>query len=150
MLDFLNSFMPNVMKKLPDLRESTIETIQMTFISWIFIFVFGMIFGVLLTVTKKGGLLQNTAVYQVLDKVINRGNWVSDIALRQLAPYPLRLVNADGAEHCGVERADRCPRNGGNISRKPEFLERFPNARLIRPAPAPAAENQSVFHSVTP
>ncbi len=71
MLDFLNSFMPNVMKKLPDLRESTIETIQMTFISWIFIFVFGMIFGVLLTVTKKGGLLQNTAVYQVLDKVIN-------------------------------------------------------------------------------
>lgn len=71
MLDFLNSFMPNVMKKLPDLWESTIETIQMTFISWIFIFVFGMIFGVLLTVTKKGGLLQNTAVYQVLDKVIN-------------------------------------------------------------------------------
>ena len=71
MLDFLNSIMPNVMKKLPNLWESTIETLEMTLISWAFIFVLGLFFGVLLTVTKKGGLLQNAVVYQILDKVIN-------------------------------------------------------------------------------
>lgn len=71
MHEFLSSIMPNVMKKLPDLWDSTIETLEMTLISWAFIFVLGLFFGILLTVTKKGGLMQNAVVYQILDKVIN-------------------------------------------------------------------------------
>lgn len=71
MLDFLNSFMPNVIAKLPKLWDSTLETLEMTGISSIFIFIIGMILGILLIVTKDGGLLQNKAVYQILDKIIN-------------------------------------------------------------------------------
>ena len=71
MLDFLNGILPNVIKKLPQLWESTLETLEMTAISWIFIFVFGMILGVLLTVTKKGGIAENNIVYRILDAVIN-------------------------------------------------------------------------------
>ena len=34
-------------------------------------FLFGLVLGVLLITTKKGGILENRVVYQVLDKVIN-------------------------------------------------------------------------------
>ena len=37
----------------------------------VFMFVFGLILGVLLTVTREGSILENKPVYQVLDKVIN-------------------------------------------------------------------------------
>jgi D-methionine transport system permease protein len=63
--------MPNVIAKLPKLWDSTLETLEMTGISSIFIFIIGMILGILLIVTKDGGLLQNKAVYQILDKIIN-------------------------------------------------------------------------------
>ena len=43
----------------------------MTFWSGSFMFVFGLLFGVLLTVTREGGILANRPVYQVLDKIIN-------------------------------------------------------------------------------
>ena len=71
MADFFEQIMPNVLKKLPALLDATVETLQMTGISALFILVIGMALGVVLTVTKKGGLLENAAVYRVLDVIIN-------------------------------------------------------------------------------
>jgi D-methionine transport system permease protein len=39
--------------------------------SGVFILVFGLFFGVTITVTQKGGVLENNIIYQVLDKLIN-------------------------------------------------------------------------------
>ena len=71
MRDLLASWFPYVSQK-PELFLKCIgETLTMTFWSGSFMFVFGLLFGVLLTVTREGGILTNRPVYQVLDKVIN-------------------------------------------------------------------------------
>ena len=71
MREFFESIMPNVIPKLPALWNATLETLAMTGLSALYILVIGMALGILLTVTKKGGLMQNTAVYRILDIIIN-------------------------------------------------------------------------------
>lgn len=71
MQEFLNRIFPNVVTKLPDFYNSIIQTLEMTAKSGIIIFILGLIIGITLTVTRKGGILQNVVVYQLLDKVIN-------------------------------------------------------------------------------
>lgn len=71
MREFFESIMPNVIPKLPALWNATLETLAMTGISALYILVIGMALGILLTVTKKGGLLENAVVYRVLDIIIN-------------------------------------------------------------------------------
>ena len=68
---FLEQLMPNVLNKSGELWESCQQTLYMVGVSGIIAFVFGLIIGVTLTVTKKGGILQNAVVYNVLDKLIN-------------------------------------------------------------------------------
>lgn len=71
MQEFLTSILPNVMTKLPDFYKSIVDTLIMVIWSGSISFVLGLILGIVLTVTKKDGILENTAVFQVLDKVIN-------------------------------------------------------------------------------
>ena len=71
MQKLLSEWFPYVSKK-PELFIQCIqETLIMTVWAGSFMFVFGMFFGVLLTVTREGGILENRPVYQVLDKAIN-------------------------------------------------------------------------------
>ena len=70
MREFFESIMPNVIPKLPALWNATLETLAMTGISALYILVIGMALGILLTVTKKGGLLENAVVYRVLDIIL--------------------------------------------------------------------------------
>lgn len=71
MQDLLHELLPNVMEKLPIFFESILETLVMTAWSGSIAFVLGSFLGVVITVTKKGAILQNAGIYQVLDKVIN-------------------------------------------------------------------------------
>ncbi len=71
MQEFLYSIMPNVIDKLDDFLEAIGDTLLMVVWSGAISFVLGMIFGVLLIVTRPGGIMQNRVVYQVLDKLIN-------------------------------------------------------------------------------
>lgn len=47
------------------------DTLLMVAWSGALMLIFGMILGVALTVTAKGGILQNRVVYEILDKLIN-------------------------------------------------------------------------------
>ncbi|MCD8323263.1 MAG: ABC transporter permease [Oscillospiraceae bacterium] len=71
MQEFLYSIMPNVIDKLDDFLEAIGDTLLMVAWSGAISFVLGMIFGVLLIVTRPGGIMQNRVLYQVLDKLIN-------------------------------------------------------------------------------
>lgn len=71
MQEFLNSIIPNVMEKLPQFYKSFEQTLIMVGWSGSISFVLGLLLGIVITVTKKGGILQNSAIYQFLDKVIN-------------------------------------------------------------------------------
>ena len=71
MQEFLNKYFGNVMAKLPDFYGSILDTLRMTGRAGAIAFVGGLFLGVVLTVTKEGGILQAKALYQVLDKIIN-------------------------------------------------------------------------------
>jgi len=49
----------------------TVATLEMVAYSGAISFVLGIFFGVLLVVTKKGGILEQSFIYNILDKIIN-------------------------------------------------------------------------------
>lgn len=71
MQGFLSSLFPNVLSKLPDFYESINDTLIMVGWSGSISFILGLVLGIVLIVTKKGGILQNQALFQILDKIIN-------------------------------------------------------------------------------
>lgn len=71
MEELLSRWLPNVINKLPEFKESIIETFIMVGWSGIVSFAIGLILGVVLTVTKTEGILKNTVIYHILDKIIN-------------------------------------------------------------------------------
>ena len=71
MQEFFNNIMPNVVERFPIFLQAIWDTIIMVIWSGSIAFGLGMLFGVMLTVTKPGGIMENKVVYQILDKVIN-------------------------------------------------------------------------------
>ncbi len=71
MTELLNKIMPHIMEKLPTFGLAIWQTILMALWAGVFIVFIGIVLGVAITVTRPGGILQQNAVYQVLDKIIN-------------------------------------------------------------------------------
>ena len=71
MQELLNKWIPNVMERLPDFWQAIGDTLLMVVWSGAISFVLGLALGVVVTVTRPGGILENRAVYQILDKLIN-------------------------------------------------------------------------------
>lgn len=71
MQELLNKWIPNVMERLPDFWQAIGDTLLMVVWSGAISFVLGLALGVVVTVTRPGGILENRAVYQLLDKLIN-------------------------------------------------------------------------------
>ena len=71
MTGFFDRIIPNVMDKLPDFFEAIRDTLIMVGWSGIIAFVLGLFLGIVITVTKPGGILENKVLYQILDKLIN-------------------------------------------------------------------------------
>lgn len=71
MLEILKNIMPNVVNLWSDLVSNTGITVYMVVVTGFVAFLFGLLFGVLLVVTKKGGILENSFVYRLLDTLIN-------------------------------------------------------------------------------
>jgi len=68
---FLNNLIPNVMNKLPTFYDAIKDTLIMVAWSGSISFVLGLFLGIVIIVTKPGGILENKGLYQVLDKLIN-------------------------------------------------------------------------------
>ena len=71
MQELLDKLIPNVMARLPDFYAAIGDTLLMVVWSGAISFVLGLILGVLLTVTKPGGILENKVAYQILDKLVS-------------------------------------------------------------------------------
>lgn len=71
MAEWLASIMPNVVDYSGKFWTSCLATGQMFLIAGGFTLIFGSVFGVLLTVTKKGGILENRWVYGLVNTVTN-------------------------------------------------------------------------------
>lgn len=72
--------------------KSLYETLVMTGWAGGFMFVIGLILGIVLTVTKKGGILENAAVFQILDKIVNLLRSIPFVILIALLLNVTRLI----------------------------------------------------------
>lgn len=70
-MSLLYSVAPHLERLGGELMTSIGQTFQMLVVSGTIAFVLGIFFGVLLIVTRKGGIMQNIAVYCILDKAID-------------------------------------------------------------------------------
>lgn len=68
---FLAKLLPNMVPKWPALLTAIRETLAMAFCSGAVSFVLGLFFGIVLTVTRKDGILENSWIYEVCDKAVN-------------------------------------------------------------------------------
>lgn len=71
MENLLEKLIPNVMARFPDFFKAIGDTLVMVGWSGSIAFVFGLFFGIVVTVTRPGGILENKILYQILDKLIN-------------------------------------------------------------------------------
>lgn len=71
MNQFLVNYLPNVVELYPDMLKALWETIGMVLISGTISTLLGIPIGVILVVTRPGNIMENSAVYNVVGKVIN-------------------------------------------------------------------------------
>ena len=71
MLELLNRLIPNIMDKLPDFWTAILETFIMLGIVGVISLLIGTLFGVIMVVTKKEGILENVILYFLIGKVID-------------------------------------------------------------------------------
>ena len=71
MEEILLKYIPNVLNTKGEIVEAVYQTLTMVSISGAISLIFGVLLGVVLVVTRKGGILQNAPVNNVLDKIIN-------------------------------------------------------------------------------
>ena len=71
MQELLTNLAPNLANKLPDFYKAIGDTMLMVLWSGVISFVLGLALGVLLTVTRPGGILENRFVYQIVDKLVS-------------------------------------------------------------------------------
>ena len=88
MEDILNKLIPNVVERTDILIQSIIDTFLMTGLAGLISFIVGILSGITLTVTKDKGILENRAVYQIIDKSIN---------FFRSVPFIILLVGVRGA-----------------------------------------------------
>lgn len=92
-MQLLLDLFPNMAGKLPELWESTLQTLYMTFLSGIFSFSIGLVLGIVLMVTSPWGVLPNKAVYSILDKIINLFRSIPFIILLSALVPVTRLIS---------------------------------------------------------
>ena len=92
MYAFFETYFPNAMAIPEEFVKATIETIYMTFWTAIISGFLGIFFGVLLVVTRPGGILEQKAIFVVLDQIVNIVRSIPFIILLSLLVGFTRLI----------------------------------------------------------
>lgn len=101
-MNFLYEIAPNLEMLGTELIVCIRQTFQMLFISGVIAFVFGIFFGVILIVTRKGGIMQNQLVYLILDKMIDIIRSIPFIILMVLLIPVSRAIVGTGSGVAGA------------------------------------------------
>ena len=71
MIEILSKYMPNLIELFPQFFDSIVQTLLMLVIVGSISLLFGIIFGVILVVTREGDIMENKVIYTVLGKIID-------------------------------------------------------------------------------
>ncbi len=91
-MELLKIAFPNLLGKIPEFIESIWQTLFMVAFSGAIAIAIGLIFGTILTVTKRGGILENVILSSVLDKSINVFRTIPFVILITLLIPVTRLI----------------------------------------------------------
>ncbi|GGF93271.1 MULTISPECIES: methionine ABC transporter permease [Paenibacillus] len=92
MSEFFTKYFPNIWNLREDILISTYETIYMVVVTSSFSVLFGILLGVVLVATDRGGILENKLVYSVLEKIINLFRSIPFIILIAVVVPLTRLI----------------------------------------------------------
>lgn len=92
MTQLFEQYLPNVSMIWDDVWEATLQTLYMSFWTALWAGVGGIFFGIILVCTRRGGILQNAVVYQVLDKAVNIARSIPFIILLALLAPTTRFI----------------------------------------------------------
>ncbi|MDD2591300.1 MAG: ABC transporter permease [Erysipelotrichaceae bacterium] len=96
MFDVVTQIFPNMSGKEIEFLESIMQTLQMMLYSSIISIILGLAIGVILTVTKRGRILQNKFIYNLFDKLINVFRSIPFIILIALLIGFTRMIMGTG------------------------------------------------------
>ena len=82
----------NVIGLKDEFLQSTIETVYMVSITAVIAGIFGIIIGVLLVITGRGGILENKKIYSILDKLVNLGRSIPFVIIIALLSSVTRFI----------------------------------------------------------
>lgn len=71
MIEILSKYMPNLIELFPQFFDSIVQTLLMLVIVGSISLLFGIIFGVILVVTREGDIMENKVIYTILGKIID-------------------------------------------------------------------------------
>lgn len=91
-VEFVQGIAPNAWEIRGRILESTWQTIYMTLISALIAGTIGIIFGIILVLTNKGGILENRTFYARFEQVINTSRSVPFIILLALLAPVTRFI----------------------------------------------------------
>src|SRR5699024_6546180 len=92
MQTFLQTYIPNVMEIPDEFIQATKDTIYMSVFTALIAGIFGIFFGVVLVVTRPGGLLPQRTIFNVLDKIVNIVRSIPFIILLSLLRTVTRAI----------------------------------------------------------
>ncbi|WP_313538037.1 methionine ABC transporter permease [Enterococcus sp.] len=85
-------YFPNVVAISDEFVAATIQTLYMTFWTALIAGILGILLGIVLVVTRPGGILENRGLFELLDKVINIVRSIPFIILLALLGTFTRLI----------------------------------------------------------
>lgn len=100
MLDFIVQFMPNVVLRWDGIVQAFWETLILLGVSGFLSLILGLFFGVILVVTKKGGIMQNLFIWRILDFCVNI---VRSVPFLILIVYLIPITRIVAGTAIGVE-----------------------------------------------
>ena len=91
-MNFLQTYFPNVMEIPDEFIKATIETLYMSFWSSLIGGILGVFFGVILVVTRPGGILEQRGTFVLLDQTVNIVRSIPFIILLSLLVVFTRFI----------------------------------------------------------
>lgn len=71
MMELFEIVCPNLMNKIPEFSKAIVDTLIMLGVTGILSLIFGIIFGLILVVTKEDGILEQKVVYFIVGKFVD-------------------------------------------------------------------------------
>ena len=97
-MSWLSEWIPNVVELADEFPAGIMQTLQMLLIPGAISFVLGVIFGVTLIVTRKGGIMENRIIFFLLDKLVNLFRSIPFIILMTLLVGVTRFLTGTSIE----------------------------------------------------